>query len=488
MWRGGAEGGSGSGGQVWNLPLPALTCPYLPVREGVKGQVWNLPVRRGGEGVMDISLVQGSTTIVLNGTGAGVPLRAGRIDLSSPGSVVVECGLDGTAAQIAAFQGSVEKALGLGELYAGLPGEDWAYLFVTLPDATVWRTPVLSGICEARPGPGARSGGSQGLKIMLRVEPWFESTTITDCPLSNRFGSNITGGLNADNHMDGIHNNYVSIANTAVLGDVPAPAILTLLASPNGLEYFVGQAVTNGVSTFTGMAEGEGIYRHAFGSFAVVGDATCSNGNYGAYTWNGTGEADFAWNITGAQSQEWAGRVYRPIMRLRDLVGAAEKYFAWFRLRFEAWPGVDRLCDGEGVVMATDRKLIVFPPLVLPPWPKPPAGFGWEGFHPNFVVQAEGVGAHALNIDFVQFFPVEGWLRLYPVITNMTYTMIRYDCGSGQISRGTTAGVTHVPEGPGILLYPGVQQKIFVLAQNAAMDIATLHTVRVQYRQRKRVL
>jgi len=436
---------------------------------------------------MDVSLVQGSTTVVLNGTGAAAPLKAGRLDMGELGKPVIDCTLDGTAAQIASYQGSLEKALGLGELYAGLPGEDWCYLQVTLPDATTWRTPVLSGLCEAKPGPGARASGTQGLTLRLVTEKWWESTTLTDCPLSNRFGTNVTGGLQVDNHYDsGPHNNYVGIGNTTVLGDVPAPAVLALSATPNGLEYFVGQAVTNGVATYTGVLEGESMSVNYWTNTGTA-DAACSGGNYAACSWSGTGQTGGAWTASGAMSAEWTGRIYRPVMRLRSLVTAGEKIYAWFKLSFLG-AGADVMMECEGVVLPTDRYLVVFPPVALPPWPKPPAGFAWEAWHPQIVCQAEAAGAHALAIDFVQMLPTEGWLRFYAVLANKTNTLIRYDGGSGQISRTTTGGATHVAEGPGIMLYPGVQQKLYVLCQNASMDISTLSTVQVMYRARKRVL
>jgi len=433
---------------------------------------------------MNISLVQGSTTLVLNGTGAAVPLRAGKIDLSAPGLAVIECALDGTAAQIASFQQSAEKILMLGGLYASLPGEDWAYVWVTLPDGSVWRSPVLGSKTAAAPGPGSRGGGSQGFKLWLEIALWWESTTLTDVALSNHWGTLQTGGLQVDNHQDAGHDDYVNIAASTILGDVPAPAVLTLSSSVNGLEYLVGQCVTNGVAAFTGMLEGESISVGVGGiTVTPTADAACSSGNYAACGWNGAGVVGGGW---GVDPTSYAARVYRPVLRLRNFVAGGEKILLWVRL---TGPAGDILLDAEGVIMPTDRKLVVLPPVALPPWSKPPAGFSWEGLTPWMVVQAEGAGAHVLNVDFFQMLPTEGWLRFYCVQPLMTYSQVRYDCGSGQNTRSATAGVTHVPEGPGIWLYPGVQQKIFVLNQNAADSaIGTNTTVRVQYRARKRVL
>lgn len=431
---------------------------------------------------MDISLVQGGLTVVLNGSGGAAPLRAGKIDLSVRGQAVIECALDGTAVQIATFQQSVEKMLVLGEMYAGLPGEDWAYLNVGLPDGTVWRSPVLASRSEALPGPGSRSGGSQGFKIFLTLEKWWENDLLIDVPLTNHYGSLVTGGLQTDNHQDAAHDNFVAVAPLAILGDVPAPVVLTLSATPNGLDFLVGQAVTNNVGAFGGVLEAENYAASFFVTTTKPADGGCSNGAYVAGSWSGSGLAGLVW---GLDPTNYAARVYRPVLRLRDLVAGSEKILAWVRLSMSG----ETILDGEAVMLPTDRRLVVLPPLALPPWSKPPGGFAWEGIAVQLLFKAEGAGAHALGIDFLEFMPTEGWLRFYCVAPAATYSLTRYDGATGQNTRSLTAGVTHVPEGRGITLYPAVAQKIFVLNQNAAgSDISTVTTVRVQYRPRKRVL
>ena len=438
---------------------------------------------------MDIALLQGATTIVLNGTGAAPPLRAGRIDLSERGSAVVECALDGTPVQIAAFQSAVEKALALGERYAKLPGENWAYLQITLPDATVWTSPVLAGICEAvRPGAGGRMSGSQGLRITLTLEPYWESAALSDCPLSNRFGAYISGGINADNHDDAGHDNWVSIAGNTVLGDVPAPTILTLSAAPNGMELLLGQMVTSNVAGLATVCEGEAASGSTGVTASASADAACSGGWYLGVSWSGAGAVTPAYWVL-ANMADFAGRIYRPVARLRDLVAGGEKLYLWWRAAYWNGSSNETIQDYEGIVAPTDRKLLVFPPMPIPPWPRPPQGFSWESLSLVLMCQAESAGAHALTLDFVQFLPTEGFLHLIPVISTIPYTLIRYDGGMNQITRSTSAGVTHVPEGPGLWLYPGEQQKILLLGQStSAMDINTLYTLRLQYRQRKRVL
>jgi hypothetical protein len=447
---------------------------------------------------MDVSLDQGGYSQKLIGAGISTPVTAGKIDLA-PGSAMVELALEGTPAQIAAFQTGIEKVLVLSQLNYGIPGEAQGYLMVTLPDATVWGAVVRSGRVSV-PGaptggrsggrsPGVRASGVQGLKIELAITDYWESSTVTDLPLSNRYGSNLAAGIQVDNHDDAGHDNWVNIAGAAVLGDVPAPAIVTVTSTTAGLDVMLA-GMLNYSASFVGVLEGEAATADgdAAPALTVTADAGgCSGGSYGALTWSGTGQAVLMWSLDGTHAAYFGGRVFRPVLRLRDLVAAGEKIWAYWETANSsgAW---NILSLADGLMLPLDSRLVVFPPMALPPWPKPPAGFNWEGFVAVLVFVAEGSGAHAVNADFVGILPCDSWLRFLPVVTGLA-TSIRYECGSGLITRATTGMVTHVPEGPGLQLYPGISQKVYFAGQAAPQaDIAYNITLKIQYKARKRVL
>lgn len=438
---------------------------------------------------MDISLVQGTTTIVVNGTGASAPLRAGRAELANANATILEIALDGSAAAIAGYIQSIERLLYLSELWYGLPGEAWGYIQVTLPDSSVWRSPIRSGLSEsAAPGASARAAGSQGLRVKLARDPYWESATLSDVPLTNRNGTNVTAGLAIDNHDDAGHDNWVQLSNTALLGDVPAPVVITLSSTSAGLEYLVGQAANSGLPN--GVLEAEDGTLGAGVTGSLTADAACSGGYYRPLGWSGASAVQLlGWDLGSVTTGSLAGRVYRPVLRLRDLISGAEQFWLWWRAGYYNGASFEAGQDFEGVMCSTTQKLVACPPMPVPPWPRPPGGFTWESASLMLMCQAAGARAHALNLDFAQLLPTEGWVRFLPVLSTLSSTSIRYDCGTGQISRGGSGMASHAVEGAGFPLYPGLTQKIFILAQaGGAMDPALVSTVKLQYRQRKRVL
>ncbi len=435
---------------------------------------------------MDLSLVQGSTTIVLNGTGAAAPVRAGRADLATPGAVVLEIALDGTPASIASFAQGVERALYAATRLYGAPGESWGYLYATLPDSTVWRAAVISGACESVQ-PGSRAVGSMGLRIRLALAPWWESTTVSDVALTNKYGANVTTGIQVDNHDDAGHDNFVNISGASILGDVPAPAILTYSSgSACGMDLMLSQIVNNNAS-YNPTLEGES----ASGTGLVntsTADANCSNGNYGAGSWAGTGAVSLAWSISATDASYLEGRIFRPALRLRDLVAGGESIWAYWSVVYVG-TGNNTIARADGLLLPTDQRVVVFPAMALPPWPKPPSGYTWEGFNLVLNLQAAGAGAHVFNLDFAQLQACDGWQRYLPLATLMAATQIRHDLGTGQITRTSTAMASHAPDGAGLWLWPGLNSRVVALCQaGTSADTAWSGTLKMQYRQRKRSL
>ena len=437
---------------------------------------------------MDVSLVRDTTNIVLNGSGALAPLRAGRVDISAPGVVTAELALDGTAAAIGTYLQNVERLLYLAEWEAGRPGEYWGYVKVTLPDASVWLAPIKSGRVESVV-PGSRGGGSMGLRVRVNVEPYWVSDTFTSLPLSNRNGSNYVNGILVNNHYDSGHDNWANILGgiSGVIGDVPAPAILSFTSTTADLDCIFAQAVDVSAG-FNAMLEGEALTGGTGLTVTSTADSSCSGGYYGALAWSGAGAVSGYWSVDGTNAAYYKGRIYRPVFRLRNLVAAGEKIWAY------CWSGyngstVQVLDKQDGLLLPTDQRLVVFPPMALPAWSRPPTGFSWEGFVLGVTLQAEGTGAHAVGLDFVEALPCDGWQRFIPLVSGLANTQIRYDGGTGVISRSTSAIGAHAPEGAGLWLYPGLAQRIYVAMQAAPLaNVDWGGTVKIQYQARKRSL
>jgi hypothetical protein len=350
-----------------------------------------------------------------------------------------------------------------------------------------WRTPVESGRLEAIRARSA-STGSQGLFLHLVRADYWELTTLTSVPLTNRHGA-AAAELTLYNHSDAAHDDFAKIDSAGVAGGLPTPAWLRLVTGVNGCTYYVGQAVTSDVD-YTYVLEAEDGVLGAGVAGADTADANCSAGNYVPLGWNGAAAVTLEyWDLGAATTGKLRGRIYQPVLRLRDLVSAGEKFWLWWRVGFNVAGTVENIQDFEGVLCSTSQKLVACPPMPVPPWPRPATGWAWESATLSLMCQAEGAGAHVLNLDFVQLLPTEGWLKLVPVVSTVTDSKVLFDAGTGTVTRSATGMASHVPEGPGLTLYPGVAQTVFVLSHSSgAMLIATTTEIKIQYRERKRTL
>ena len=120
---------------------------------------------------MDISLVQGSSTLALNGSAVSAPVVAARFADEELTRIEVVC--EGTAANIAAVVDSVGVKLSEAERSFGLAGENWVFVHYTLPDGVTWRSPVRAGTVRSVKGPAGRKANSQTLLLVLdRAEYW----------------------------------------------------------------------------------------------------------------------------------------------------------------------------------------------------------------------------------------------------------------------------------------------------------------------------
>jgi hypothetical protein len=439
---------------------------------------------------MDISLVRGSTTIVLNGTGIAAPVRGCKMDGRTGESPLrLEIALEGTVDQITDWIETVDRVFSMAAFFYGLPGEDWGWVYVTLNGET-WRTPIQRGVLSFPGSPAVRGAGSQGVILSVDRPDWWEDPALTSIALSNRYGTNVTTGLTGDNHGDSGNENMWKVGAGGVGGSVPAPVWLLYSSSQNGSEVFMGEAITS--DTDAGyMLEAESGSLGAGVTGAGTADVTCSNGNYRPLSWSGTSPVTLLyWDLGATETKKYRGRTFRPILRLRDLVTGGEKFWLWWRVAYNMGGTLETIQEFEGILCSTSRKLIPCPPVPVPPWPKPlDSSWAWESATVALMCQAEAAGSHAMNLDFVHMMPTEGWVRYVPVIGTITNTQIMHDSGMGIVNRTTTGGATHQPEGSGLWVYPGLAQTFYALSQEGGtMTIGNQCTVTIKYRKRRRTL
>jgi len=435
---------------------------------------------------MDISLVQGSSTLQLNGSGVSAPVKAARFVDEELLRIEVVC--EGTAASIAAVVDSIGVKLSEAERSFGMAGENWVFVLYTLPDGVTWRSPLRAGTVRSVKGPAGRKNNVQTLLIVLDRAEYWEKVSLQYCSLSNAHGSSSgAGGLTVYNHDDAGHDNYVDIA--APEGDLPAPAVLsvTKASQPNleiwaGMASFVDRANVKLVFESESGASGAGV--------TVTGQASAaaSNGNYSQLAWSGASAVGLRyWTLSAAEASALAGRIFRPVARLQSLVAGGEVMWARIGVSYDNAGALESYYSGELVLVPLDRLMVAFPPVQLPPWQVLDATS--QTIAISIHVYEEGGGSNTVNLDCLFLVPLDSSLHLIPIITTYPNTALVYDCGTGLMVNDGKSILTHLPEGPGLVLYPGRLQRLaFTFRVGNAWDIALNPTVNLQYRPRKRSL
>jgi hypothetical protein len=435
---------------------------------------------------MDISLVQGSSTLQLNRSGVSAPVKAARFADEDLTRIEVVC--EGTAAAIAGVMDSVGVKLSEAERCYGLAGENWVFVHYTLPDGVTWRSPLRAGTVRSVKGPAGRKVNSQTLLVVLDRAEYWEKEALQYCSLSNAHGSSAgAGGLTVYNHNDAGHNCFVDIA--APEGDLPAPAVLTVTkASQPNVEIWAGMGSFLDRPNVQLFLESESGASGAGVTPTNQASAAASGGNYTQLVWSGTGEVlPRYWSLSAGQSSALAGRIFRPVARLQSLIAGGEVMWGRIVLYYDNGGTLEAFYGGEYVQLPLDRLMLTFPPVQLPPWQVLNATS--QAVTIAISVYEEGGGTNTINLDELFLVPLDSSLHLVPIITIYPNTTLVYDCGTGLMLNDAKSILTHLPEGPGLLLYPGkLQRLVFVFRVGNGWDINLNPTVNLQYRPRKRSL
>lgn len=434
---------------------------------------------------MDIKITQNATTLWLNGSGVAGAVKAARF--ADNLLTEIEMVLEGTMAAMATALVTVERMLLEAERGAGLPGDYPVRVVVVTPEGETWQSPLLGGWTEVLGGVAGRKTNNQAVKLHLKRDAFWERSDITLLTTTNYHGSGYAATVS--NYNNATHSNYVAISGASVVGDVPAPVVLSINKAglANG-EVFVGQSVFSDGTNYAHQVEGEAGGEGAGITSVHTADAACSGGNYDALSWNGAGLVSLkTMSMNGVFATAAGGRVFRPLIRLQALVTGGEKIWANWRTAWDNGSSFEMLQEAEGILLPTDRRLVAFPSMYIPPWPV--VDYNSDAVALCLMGQAVGAGAHALALDFVQFMPMDGWLHFIPLAATLTDLYLNYDSGRDLVTRSVSIMQSHYVEGAGIKLYPGVNQRLYFLTCAGALaDTAWQFVVTVGYRARKRVL
>ena len=442
-----------------------------------------------------ISLTNGTTTISLYTlTGDGIFVTGWDLATAGTGkdteSEIAE-GLDvliqaGTAAALQTLVETVEGLLWAADWRRRTQMGPRVFLQVQWDgEPSAWRSEVLGGKLEVAGTPdqwGRRK--LEGTLALTRAAFWEGPET--QIPLSNGNGSNNTAGLTVWNHDDATagHDNWAHIAAGAVTGVLPAPLKLELKNTSGAAADYTNLYLANNVysdpANFVHILEGES--RASGGT--VTADATSSGGSFNSLYFSAGPYGEMRWALTAAQMQRTRGRWVRLLARFTYLSGAAMVQ--------------PLVMDSSGKVLwrgATYQQVALpsYPLVDLGAVPLPPGGYsaGWDGITLalRFSTTA-GPGRSLANLDFLQLTPTDSQRTIRLLDSDVANNEALVDDGIEGITYVSRSGgfaPLAAPRGGPLLVFPGPEQRIYVLQDEDFVEanIDRTFAVRAWYRPRR---
>lgn len=341
-------------------------------------------------------------------------------------------------------------------------------------------------------------GDTQFARVHWERGNWWEGPE-AQLGLSNPHGTVTTAAGTVYNHNNGGTCNYLDIAGTAVLGDIPGATRLEMTNSyysavsglygtvVYGLDHvWIGQNVFT-PSSFDHIIEGEAA---DYGGTVVA----LANGSGGSAIQTGAVQATetliFSWALPTAVADAANGRLHRLTFK-SDSMESANIFRFRLKLVFgTAAAGValwqsDLVSPDSSFVLST-RNLFT---LKLPPWP--PGLSGATGLYLQLWGLATIAEPGLLNIDFIQLTPADGYRELKTASYDVPYEYRIIDDGIGEylyVDDGAGADKAGIMTGYGapIRVWPARDQRLYFLMNPEEID-RTL-SVKVFYRPRRRSL
>jgi hypothetical protein len=333
-------------------------------------------------------------------------------------------------------------------------------------------------------------GDTQFARVHWERSNWWDAPEV-QIPLTNLHGTADTSGLAIYNNANSGTANYVDIAGTAVLGDLPGPTRLELTNSYNSgtalAQIWIGQNVFN-PTTFDHWVEGEDA---SYGGTVVGADYYSGGSVIQTGQISDTEQPIFKWDLTTAISSACGGRVYRLIFR------SSPFQTSWNVFRYRL-----KIAYGAQVVWQTDlvqpeNHAMIIQPLFtvrLPPWL--PGQSGLDGLTLELWA-IETIEAHGnLYVDFFQLTPTDGYREIRRATYNVPYEtrviddgiqdLLYIDDGAGAAKAGILSGY-----GAAIKLWPGRDQRLYFLMSGSIAATAELDrtlSAKLYHRPRRRTI
>lgn len=361
-------------------------------------------------------------------------------------------------------------------------GERVFLQYQPIGDGTLWRSEILDG--DGRLGEQAMTTfGSLIMPARLQIQrrPWWDGSR-TQIPLTNGNGSNNTSGLTIYNHddADAGNDNYLGISAGSVAGVLPSPVELRLTNNNGATVSIANFYLANNIfsTSFVQMLEGEA--RATGGSVASA--STCSGGQFLSLAF--TGSASAQWNLTATQLQRTDG-VFLHLLARVPLFASSPGTYIKASIR-----------DGNGLVTLASMK----DPVKLQPGtaylqylgtlPFPPGGYNTTYGKQRLFLEFTCAGSETINLDYIQLTPADE--LCYRVVeardTGHEADSIFVDDGIEGATYKVLSGVNHpiyAPRHEPLHVFPGVEQRIYVLMDGVDATIDKTMSAQAFYRPRR---
>ncbi len=435
-----------------------------------------------------LSLTSTESSLILHGPGAesvicGAQRSPAAQAAQADGTCVenIDLHLRGLPAQIDSLIGQLEALLAPDE------SRVVALNLISAEGETEWRSALAQGQVQYLDhGSASRARGSQMLRLSLqRMNAWEGG--LKEAALSNPHGSMVMGGLQLDNHSDGGHACWADVDTSGMAAGLPSLARVEIA---NSLESS-GQMADLWLGDYRGTsAPPECVLEGELGltgySSTLVSDSTSSNGLFRRVTFTASGELVLLkWTLSAAQLAAFGGLLVRPLVRFASAFSDSD---LWAQLRLMVNASVT--ASSNWMLLQAGQKLQDLPALQLPPWPLPadaapaPLSLAW-------VISRAASTSCVLDVDFVHLTPAEGW-RKFSALRAMTYGATLVDDRAARLfytfDPATGASQQHAAAGPGVMLWPGQRQRLYLLHGGADCEIAYRSQMRVFYRPRRRMV
>jgi hypothetical protein len=409
--------------------------------------------------------------------------------------------LEGSTSEITTKIASLEHYISLAALEP--TPHDWLFLHYYTPGVIGgeppydWHSRILSGWLElAGKGLVDRDNESQQVNLHItRLDYWSAPK------------AQLNSYSNISSHTDDEHVNAFSLSSVVMEGDLPAPVELQI----EGLDeegsfpdFVISQRLIPGKDPlYTGFVEAEDLTAGSDVTMTTPADAGSSGGAYAVFDWTGEDETLLGyWTPDAADLALMRGQAHRPILRLHSVNDQAD---LWMRVKVHSTSSaiIESPAMFENVLQESLWMLIPTNTLFveLPPVNIPPNAAKSDLFRPLYVsisARRPSGGSSSLEVDFVQFTPVQTVRRLsqlnllaMPTGPHIYLVDSGIDLETYYIDLVGTREVSHVGQGNFLQLVPGYTSIIRV--QQRPLDEVLTYTdalfnFYVWYEPRRRTL